>query len=209
MSFFISIQFILDFAENIQETNDVSSKSNSLNDIDTNVVFETPQKDPKKTTFQKSHPLQESQSRLKDIGLFLSPTTENFHKSIDKATKLSAVVYNSETLKEVQKNIIQSMDQILNHVLVCENPAAATFVGTIERSMQEIKEEFNQVALSIIGSNIGKDNEVCFPSYKNKKKKQLKNNLRVLLDRMHKLLVLRLSILIPYIRIGFSYYKLV
>jgi hypothetical protein len=46
---------------------------------------------------------------------------------------------------------------------VCENPAAATFVGTIERSMQEIKEEFNKVVLSIIGSNIGKDNEVCFP----------------------------------------------
>jgi hypothetical protein len=46
-------------------------------------------------------------------------------------------------LKEVQKNIIQSMDHILNRDLICENPAAATFVGTIERSMQEIKEEFN------------------------------------------------------------------
>jgi hypothetical protein len=56
---------------------------------------------------------------------------------------------------------------------VCENPAAATFVGTIERIMQEIKEEFNKVVLSIIGSNIGKDNEMCFPSYKNKKKKQV------------------------------------
>ncbi len=47
---------MLDFAENIQETNDVNSKSNSLNVTDTNVVLETPQKDPKKTTFQKSHP---------------------------------------------------------------------------------------------------------------------------------------------------------
>ncbi len=65
------------------------------------------------------------------------------------------------------------MDHILNHDLVCENQTAATFVGTIERSMQEIKEEFNKVVLSIIGSNIGKDNEVCFPSYKNKKKKQV------------------------------------
>jgi hypothetical protein len=64
------------------------------------------------------------------------------------------VVYNSETLKEVQKNIIQSMDMdhILNHNLVCENPTAATFVGTIERYMQEIKEEFNKVVLSIVGS---------------------------------------------------------
>jgi hypothetical protein len=38
--------------------------------------------------------------------------------------------------------------------------------------MQEIKEEFNKVILSIFGSNIGKDNEVCFPSYYNKKKTQ-------------------------------------
>jgi hypothetical protein len=79
ISFFISIHFILDFAENIQETNDGSSKSNSLNVTDTNVVLETPQKDTKKPTFQKSHPLQESQSQLKDTGLFLSPATEKFH----------------------------------------------------------------------------------------------------------------------------------
>jgi hypothetical protein len=61
---------------------------------------------------------------------------------------------------------------------VCENPAAATFVGTIERSMQEIKEEFNKVVLSIIGSNNGKDNEVCFPSYKNKKKKRVEKQYK-------------------------------
>ncbi len=70
------------------------------------------------------------------------------------------------------------MDHILNHDLVCEDPDAATFVGTIERSMQEIKEEFNKVVLSIIGSNIGKDDEVCFPSYKNKKKKQVETWLK-------------------------------
>ncbi len=70
------------------------------------------------------------------------------------------------------------MDHILNHDLVRENPAAATFVGTIERSMQEIKEEFNKVVLSIIVSNIGKDNEVCFPSYKNKKKKQVEKRFK-------------------------------
>jgi hypothetical protein len=46
--FYISIHFILDFFENIQETNDVSSKSNNLNVTDTNVVLETPQKGPPK-----------------------------------------------------------------------------------------------------------------------------------------------------------------
>ena len=88
------------------------------------------------------------------------------------------MVYNSRTLKEVQKNIIQSINHILNHDLVCEHPAAANFVGTVERNMQEIKEEFNKVVLSICGSNIGKDNEVCFPSYKNKKKMQVEKQYK-------------------------------
>ncbi len=71
------------------------------------------------------------------------------------------------------KKKIQSINHILNHDLVCEHPAAASFVGTVERNMQEIKEEFNKVVLSICGSNIAEDNEMCFPSYKNKKKMQV------------------------------------
>jgi hypothetical protein len=51
-------------------------------------------------------------------------------------------------------------------------------VGTIERSMQEIKEELNKVVLSSIGSNIGKDKEVCFPSYKNNRKKQVEKRFK-------------------------------
>ncbi len=71
------------------------------------------------------------------------------------------------------KNIIDSINHILNHNLVCEHPAAANFVAVVERKMHEIKEEFNKDVLSILGSNIGKDNELCFPSYKNKKKKKV------------------------------------
>jgi hypothetical protein len=52
----ICIPFILDFDENVQETNDVSSQSKSLNVSDKNVVLETPQKDQKKL-FRNSHPL--------------------------------------------------------------------------------------------------------------------------------------------------------
>ncbi len=73
----------------------------------------------------------------------------------------------------MQKNIIDSIDHIINQDLVCEHPAAANFVAVIERNMQEIKEECNKVVLSIFESNIGKDNEVCFLYYKNKKKKQV------------------------------------
>ncbi len=50
---------------------------------------------------------------------------------------------------------------------------AANFVAVVERNMQDFKEEFNKVVLSIFGSNIGKGNEVCFPSYKIKNKKQV------------------------------------
>jgi hypothetical protein len=65
--------------------------------------------------------------------------TQKYNASIEKATKLSEVVYNSRTLKEVQKNIAESIDHILNHDLVCKNPAAANFVDMGERNMQEIK----------------------------------------------------------------------
>jgi DNA polymerase III delta subunit len=142
------------------------------------LFLETPQRPPKKILFETPDSLQQSLSRFKDTGLFLSPATEKFHKSIEKATKLSEVVYNSWKLKEVQKNIIQSIDHILNHSIVCEHPAAANFVGMVERNMREIKEEFNKVVLSIFESNIGKDNKVCFPSYKNKKKTQVEKRYK-------------------------------
>jgi hypothetical protein len=145
---------------------------------DKNVILDSPQKPQKKILFETPDPLQQSVSRFKDKGLFLSPATKKIQESIEKATQLTEVVYNSRTLKEVQKNIIQSINHILNHNIVCEHPAAANFVGTIERNMQEIKEEFNKVVLSICGSNIGKDNEVCFPSYKNKKKMQVEKRYK-------------------------------
>ncbi len=123
-------------------------------------------------------PLQHSVSRFKDTGFNSIAMNKKIQESIEKATKLTEVEYNSPTLKEVQRNIIQSIDHILNHDLVCEHPAAANSVGTVERNMQEIKEEFNKVVLSICGSNIGKDNDVCFPSHKNKKKMQVEKQYK-------------------------------
>jgi hypothetical protein len=52
--------------------------------------------------------------------------------------------------------------------------------------MQEIKEEFNKVVLSIFGSNIGKDNEACFPSYKIRRGNKWENDTKVLLDSERK-----------------------
>ncbi len=72
----------------------------------------------------------------------------------------------------MQKIIIKSIDHIINHDLVCENPAAAKFVAEVKRKMQAIKEDFNKEVISSIGSKIGKDNKLCFQSYKNKNKKK-------------------------------------
>ncbi len=49
------------------------------------------------------------------------------------------MVYNTRKLKEVQKNIIDSIDRILNPILACEHPTAANFVAVVEWNMQEIK----------------------------------------------------------------------
>jgi hypothetical protein len=68
---------------------------------DNNVILDSPQKPPKKILFETPDPLQQSVSRFKDMGLFLSPGTKTFQESIEKATKLTEVVYNSQRLKEV------------------------------------------------------------------------------------------------------------
>jgi hypothetical protein len=46
ISLVVRIHFRHEFVENIQETNDVSSQSKSLNVAEKYVVLETPQKDP-------------------------------------------------------------------------------------------------------------------------------------------------------------------
>jgi hypothetical protein len=105
---------------------------------------------------------------------FISITSNNKNSGeYQKGHKVDRSGIQFTDIEEVQKNIIQSINHILNHDLVCEHPAAANFVGTVERNMQEIKEEFNKVVLSICGSNIGKDNEVCFHAYKKRKKMQV------------------------------------
>jgi hypothetical protein len=71
-----------------------------------NVILDTPQKP--KTTFQFETPDTSHQSlrQFKDTFLFLSPATQKFHDSIEKATKLSEVVNNTRTLREVQKILL-------------------------------------------------------------------------------------------------------
>jgi hypothetical protein len=138
ISYLLCVHLVNEFFESNQQLDDVSPTSNLLKLADNNVIFDSPQKPQKKNLFETPDPLQNSVSQFKDTGLFLSPATKKIQESIEKATKVTEVVYNSRTLKELQKIIIQPIDHILNHDLVCEHPAAANFVGTVERNMQEI-----------------------------------------------------------------------
>jgi hypothetical protein len=65
------------------------------------------------------------------------------------------------------------VNHILQHDFVRENPIAAEFVSTLEKEVQNIKEHFNKKFMSFLGSKIGKDNELCYLSFKNKKQKVL------------------------------------
>ena len=46
------------------------------------------------------------------------------------------------SLREARKNIIASVDNILQHDFIWENPIASEFVSTLEKEVQNIKEHF-------------------------------------------------------------------
>ncbi len=148
------------------------------------IIFHTPKKQNESSQYKSPEHYYQEISRLKDTYRFLSPATKSLHDSIEKASKESEFKYNARQLKEARKNIIETVDHILNNDLVQEFPSAVKYVAENERKMQEIKEDFTKEVISIVGSTIGKDNELCFPSFKNKTTKQVQKNTRVILDRI-------------------------
>ncbi len=110
-------------------------------------------------------------NRYKDNSLYLSPTTKKLHDSLEKPSIKSQQLYTTKSLRETRNNIIQSIDHILNHDLVWEDPLAARFVSEMEKEMQGIKEWFNTQNLSLLGSKTGQNKDLCFPSFNNKKRK--------------------------------------
>jgi hypothetical protein len=70
--------------------------------------------------------------RFKDKYTFLSPTTKELQRSIEKVASSTKVIYNTNDLRATCKNILQSVDHILNHYLVLENPQAAAFVSELK-----------------------------------------------------------------------------
>jgi hypothetical protein len=92
-------------------------------------------------------------------------------RSMEKAASSVQVVYSKTELKETCKNIIQCVDHILGHDLVMEEPHIAAYVTELERKAQDLKEAFTKCIHSITGSMIGNDDELTYPSFKNKKQK--------------------------------------
>ena len=117
------------------------------------IIFHTPKKQNESSQYKTPERNYQEISRLKDTYRFLSPATKSLHDSIEKANKESEFKYNARQLKEARKNIIETVDHILNNDLV--------------------KEDFTKEVISIVGSRTGKDNELCFPSFKNKTTKQV------------------------------------
>jgi hypothetical protein len=77
--------------------------------------------------------------RYKDNSSYLFPTTNKMHDSTEKAPINTQPLHTTNFLREIRKNIIQSIDHILNHNLVREDPLTARFVSDMERKFRILK----------------------------------------------------------------------
>jgi hypothetical protein len=76
---------INEFIESNQGLDDVSPTSNLLKLADNNVILDSPQKPPPKILFETPDHLQQSVSRLKATGLFLSSSaTKSFRRVLKR-----------------------------------------------------------------------------------------------------------------------------
>jgi len=154
--------------------NNNESISDILDDIDSKKPgHDTPLK--QKKLFDYETPTKEVNEllRFKDKHTFLSPTTKELQRSIEKAACATKMIYNSNDLILTRKNILNDVDHILKHDLVKENPQAAAFVYELEKKVQAIKEEFTKTVHSIIGTLNGNDDELTFPAFQSRKRKKV------------------------------------
>ena len=77
--------------------------------------------------------------RFKDKHTFLSPTTKELQRSIEKAACSTKMIYNSNDLILTRKNILHDVDHILKHDLVKEYTQAAAFVYELEKKYKRLK----------------------------------------------------------------------
>lgn len=109
--------------------------------------------------------------RFTNTHSFLSPSTKQLHYSLEKAKQNSSFVYTPSNLRSIRKQVIESIDHILNHDLVLENHNIARYVDVIEKQIQSIKEDFTKEIITVLGKTIGNEGELTYASFNNKQKK--------------------------------------
>jgi hypothetical protein len=82
------------------------------------VTMRTPQQS-KQISLGNEHVCVETEMRrCQEKSLFLSPTMKKLHNSIEKVSNLTQTLYTTNSLREARKNIIASVDHILQHDFV-------------------------------------------------------------------------------------------
>jgi hypothetical protein len=176
------LKFLTGSADDLLEMTDNNSDEilgDILNDLYRQEAGkDTPMK--KKQLFEYGTPPKTNNELLRFLNTqtFLSPTTKELQRSIEKAASSVKVIYNTNELKAAHKNILQLVDHILSHDLVMENPQAAAFVAELERKAQEIKEEFTKSVHSITGTMNGNDGELTYPAFQRRKRKHADNRFK-------------------------------
>ena len=83
-----------------------------------NVTLKTPQKSKHISLGEETVCVEMEMRQCQGNSLFLSPTTQKLHNSIEKASKDTQTLNTTKSLREARKNIIASVDHILQHDLV-------------------------------------------------------------------------------------------
>ncbi len=86
-------------------------------DVD-NVTLQTPQKSKRMSLGKETECVETEMRRCQGNSLFLLPTTRKLHDSIEKSSKDTQPLYTTKRLREARKNIIESVDHILQYDLV-------------------------------------------------------------------------------------------
>jgi hypothetical protein len=81
-------------------------------------TFQTPQTSKQGYLGEVTECVETEMRRCQGNSLFLLPMAKQFHGSIEKASKDTQALYTTKSLREARKNIIASVDHILQHNLV-------------------------------------------------------------------------------------------
>jgi hypothetical protein len=158
------------------------------------VTMGTPQQS-KQISLGNEHVCVETEMRgCQENSLFLSPTSKKLHNSIEKASNSTQTLYTTNSLREARKNIVASVDHILQHDFIQENPIAVEFVSTLEKEVQNIKEHFSKKICLLWDLRLAKTMNYVIYCSRIRNKRFLISNSRDMEDRVNWCVILSLLI---------------